>query len=53
MEMASQWWTDDDQLMAELGDALRHGRAAPSEFVAAGKAAYMSRNIDAELADLT
>ena len=49
--MASQWWRDDDQLMAELADALRHERAVPSEIVEAGKTAYTCRNIVAELAN--
>ncbi len=51
--MASQWWTDDDELLAALDDALRSARDMPREFVEAGKAAYAWRDIDAELATLT
>jgi len=45
-------WGDDDQLMAALGEAVRLGDPPP-EFVAAGRAAYAWRTIDAELAALT
>jgi len=51
--MASQWWNDDDQLLAVLKDALRTEEAQPREFVEAGKAAYAWRTVDAELAALT
>jgi len=51
--MASQWWTDDDQLLAALADAFREARAVPGELVEAANAAYTWRNIDAELANLT
>jgi hypothetical protein len=51
--MSSQWWTDDDQLLAALDDALGTAQAVPPEFVEAGKAAYAWRTIDAELAALT
>jgi hypothetical protein len=46
--MVSQWSSDDD-LLAALGDALH---AVPSEFVAAGKAAFAWRDFDAQLAAL-
>ncbi|TWD79128.1 hypothetical protein FB561_0183 [Kribbella amoyensis] len=51
--MPDDWWTDDDQLVAVLADALDEARAVPPEFVEAGKAAYVWRTIDAELAALT
>jgi hypothetical protein len=44
---------DDDRLLAELKEALRAEEAVPPEFVEAGKNAYIWRNIDAELAQLT
>jgi hypothetical protein len=45
-------WEDDD-LISALQEALRAGEAVPDDFVAAGKAAFAWRNIDAELARLT
>ncbi len=51
--MSSQWWTDDDQLLELLRDALRTTREMPAGFVDVGKAAYAWRTIDAELAALT
>jgi len=51
--MASKWWTDDDELLAALDDALRAARDMPRGFAEAGKAAYAWRDIDAELATLT
>jgi hypothetical protein len=60
----SNWWDQDEELLAALRDAL-HGRpappardpqagqAVPPEFVEAGQALYTWRNIDAELAELT
>jgi len=50
--MSSQWWSDDDQLLAELGSALRTAPAVPRELVEAGKAAFAWRTVDAELAAL-
>ena len=43
----------DEELLAELRDAISARRAVPPEFVEAAKAAFMWRNIDAELAQLT
>jgi hypothetical protein len=51
--MSQQWWEDDDQLLAALGEALRSERSVPEEFVAMGKAAFAWRGIDAELASLS
>jgi hypothetical protein len=51
--MAIRWWSDDDQLLAALGDAQRTARDVPPDFVEAGKAAFAWRDIDAELAALT
>ena len=45
-------WEGDD-LISALQEALRAREAVPDEFVAAGKAAFAWRNIDAELARLT
>lgn len=42
----------DDELTAELGRALRAAAEVPAGFVAAGKAAFTWRNVDAELAAL-
>lgn len=50
--MASQWWSDDDQLFGALDDALRAARAVPRNFVETGKAAYTWHDVDAELAAL-
>jgi hypothetical protein len=47
--MVSQWSSDDDQLLAALGDALD---AVPADFVAAGKAAFAWHDLDAQLAAL-
>lgn len=51
--MPDEWWSDDDRLLATLDDAVSSARAVPSSFLAAGKAVYAWRTIDAELADLT
>ena len=44
---------DDEELLAELGEALRARREVPEWFVETGKNAYAWHNIDAELARLT
>lgn len=51
--MSQQWWTDDDQLLDALREALRPERSVPAEFIAMGKAAFAWHGIDAELAALT
>ena len=51
--MSRQWWKEDDQLLAALGEALRSERSVPAEFIAMGKAAFSWRGVDAELATLT
>jgi hypothetical protein len=43
---------EDDELTAELGRAMRAAAEVPAGFVAAGKAAFTWRNVDAELAAL-
>jgi hypothetical protein len=53
IDMAPQWWSDDDKFLASLGDALREADAVPRSMVEAGKAVFTWRNIDAELATLT
>lgn len=45
--------TEDEQLLAELDEALRSAQRVPAGFVAAGKSAFAWRNVDAELAALT
>ena len=45
-------WDDDDELLAFLDEALRTEGDVPPDFVAAGKAAFTWRSIDAELAAL-
>ena len=49
--MRNGW--DDEELLAELREAMRARRAVPSWFVETGKSAYAWHNIDAELAQLT
>lgn len=44
--------TDDERLLAELAEAVRAAREVPAQFIAAGKAAFAWRNVDAELATL-
>jgi hypothetical protein len=44
---------NDDELLEALRDALATGEAVPQAFVEAGKAAFVWRTIDAELAALT
>lgn len=51
--MASQWWSDDEQLLGVLKEALDAEPAVPREVIEAGKAAWAWRTIDAELAALT
>jgi hypothetical protein len=51
--MASQWWNDDDQLIAALGDAMAAAREMPPSFAAVGKATFTWHSIDADLATLT
>jgi len=51
--MTSRWWSDDDQLLAALDDALREDRDVPRHFIETGKAVYAWHNIDTELAALT
>lgn len=46
-------WRDDEQLLADLGEALRTAREVPVLLVEAGKAAFAWRTVDAELAALT
>jgi hypothetical protein len=51
--MVDQRRNDDDQLLEVLRDALSVVREMPRRFVEVGKAAYVWRTIDAELAALT
>jgi hypothetical protein len=52
-DVASQNLSDDEQLLVVLREALAAARAVPPEVIAAGKAAFAWRTIDAELAALT
>jgi hypothetical protein len=45
--------SNDDRLLAALGDAVRERQAVPDAFVELGKGAYAWHHIDAELAQLT
>jgi hypothetical protein len=51
--VVSPWWSDDEQLFVALKSALRERSEVPDAVVAAAKAAYAWRTIDAELAGLT
>lgn len=45
-------WSDDEQLLAALGEALRAAEAVPSGVIARGEAAFDWLTIDSELATL-
>jgi len=45
-------WTDDDDLMRDLGDAVREGEAVPPRFREAARAAFAWRTVDRELEEL-
>jgi len=45
--------SDDERLLAELGEAVRAGQEVPPGLVAAGREAFAWRNVDAELAALS
>jgi hypothetical protein len=44
---------NDQDLLAELAEAMRAARAVPDRIIAAGRSAFAWRNIDAELVALT
>jgi hypothetical protein len=48
----SEWWTDDGELLAALGDALRSAGEVPQQFIEAGQGVYRPPDLDAELAAL-
>ncbi|MDQ1483062.1 MAG: hypothetical protein QOF35_1138 [Actinomycetota bacterium] len=50
--MEQQLWSNDDDLLAALGDALRSAGPVPRSVTLSGRAAWTWRNIDAELATL-
>ncbi|MEU5262758.1 hypothetical protein [Amycolatopsis sp. NPDC021455] len=52
MAMADHW-SSQEELLAELGEALRSAQEVPAGFVEAGKAAFSWRDLDAELATLS
>jgi hypothetical protein len=43
---------NDDDLLLELGAAVREGNAVPASFLAAGRGAFAWRSVDADLATL-
>jgi hypothetical protein len=51
--MSRSSWDDDVRLLLDLGTALDAARAAPDRIVEIGRAAYVWRTVDAELAELT
>jgi hypothetical protein len=51
--MSSNWSPDDDQLLDELGDAVRASGDVPPSIIDIGKAAFAWHNVDVELARLT
>lgn len=50
--MSDQWWSDDDQLLAVLAEALAEEHEVPANLVDAGKAVFAARRLDSELAEL-
>jgi hypothetical protein len=50
--MPGGWWDDDAALVAKLDEAWSAAQQVPPEFIAAGKAVWTPRDIDAELAEL-
>ena len=46
-------WDDDDELLAELGEAVRAGQGVPESVLAVGRSAFAWRTVEAELAELT
>jgi len=51
--VASRWWSDEEQLIGVLEEALNAERSTPREVLEAGRVAWAWRTIDAELAVLT
>jgi hypothetical protein len=51
--MTSEWWNDDDALLASVKAALREADDVPISFIESGKASYTWHSIDAELAALS
>lgn len=50
--MDGSWLSDDDRLLAELGEAMRTAEQVPDAFIQAGKSAFAWHDIDSELARL-
>jgi hypothetical protein len=46
-------WNNDEQLIADLGEALRAEQKVPVRLVEIGKAAFAWHSVDGELAELT
>jgi hypothetical protein len=47
------WWSDDDELLRVLGDALLAADSVPRSFIEVGEGVYAPQDFDAELAALT
>ena len=52
MTSRHDWFTDDDQLLAELRAAIHEAGAVPDDVLTAAKAVYTMRTLDEELAML-
>lgn len=51
--MTNRWWSDDEQFLAAVDEALHEAREVPRHFLEMWKASFSWREIDAELAALT
>jgi hypothetical protein len=52
MAVPEDWWTDDDDLLAVLGEALREEADVPPRVVEAGKAIFALYSLESDLAAL-
>ncbi|MEN3361615.1 MAG: hypothetical protein V7637_5597 [Mycobacteriales bacterium] len=51
--MTNRWWSDDEQFLAAVDEALWEAREIPRHFLETWKATFSWQNLDAELAALT
>ena len=51
--MSDRWWSDDDQLLAVLGEVLAEEHEVPAHVLDAGKAVFATRCLDSDLAALS
>jgi hypothetical protein len=49
----ADFWSSEEELLAELREALQSAREVPERFVNAGKSAFLWHDINAELATLS